>query len=449
MTKNLTEGKPLKLIFHFTVPILLGMLFQQIYSMADAAIVGKYLGKEALAAVGSTSSVNFLLLGFVTGVCSGFAVPIAHRFGAKDEEGLRKTVANSALLSVIISILLALLTTLLCRWILETMQTPENIIDGAYKYIVIILAGIPATFLYNMTAGIIRSIGDSKTPVYFLLMSAMLNILLDVYFIVCLGMHVEGAAIATVISQLVSGLACLVYMIKKYEILHIRQEEWKIDSQIVRNLCSIGIPMGLQYSVTAIGNVILQSALNKLGSDPVAAFTAGSKLFFLLICPFEAIGTAMATYAGQNIGARKIERIAPGVKSAFGIGMVFAVLSFVLIWFWGPSLLLLFLSAEDSLLIADAQKYILYNVLAFMLLNAVCVFRFTIQGMGYGSFAIWAGVFEMAARILGAWVLVPWIGYTGVCLGTPLAWLFATAFLLPAYLYCRRKIDREISADNI
>ncbi len=440
MTKDLTEGKPFKLIFNFTVPIMLGMLFQQVYSMADAAIVGKYLGKEALAAVGSTSSVNFLLLGFVNGVCSGFAVPIAHKFGARDEKGLRKTVANSAILSVLISIILAMVTTVLCRWILETMQTPDNIIDGAYNYIVIVLAGIPATFLYNMTAGIIRSIGDSKTPVYFLLLASVLNIALDIYFIVGLGMGVEGTAIATVIAQLISGLACLIYMINKYELLHIRREEWKIELQIIVALCSVGIPMGLQYSVTAIGNVILQSALNKLGSDPVAAFTAGSKLFFLLICPFEAIGTTMATYAGQNVGARKLERLTPGVKSAFAIGVMLAVFSLILIWFCGPSLLLLFLDAAEINLIADAQKYILYNVLAFLLLNAVCVFRFTIQGMGFGSFVIWAGVFEMAARILGAWVLVPRIGYTGVCLGTPLAWLFATVFLVPAYVYCRRRL---------
>lgn len=441
MTKDLTQGKPSKLILGFAVPMLVGMLFQQLYSMVDTIIVGKYLGKDALAAVGSTGSVNFLILGFAMGICSGFAIPIAHRFGAKDEEGLRKTVANSAILSAIISVIMAVVTALLCRQILEWMQTPENIIDDAYRYIVIIFAGIPAAFLYNMTSGIIRSIGDSKTPVYFLLLSSALNVVLDLCFIVVVGMGVEGAAIATVIAQVVSGLACLIYMARKYEILHIRKHEWKLESQIVGNLCGMGIPMGLQYSVTAIGSVILQTALNGLGSDAVAAFTAGSKLSMFLVCPFDALGSTMATYAGQNVGAKKLDRLTPGLLSSFAMGTVYAVAALAVVWFAGPKLLLLFLNADEVRLIGDAQTYLIWNALAYILLVIVNVFRFTIQGMGFSIFAIWAGVFEMVARILGAWILVPMFGYTGACMGNAVAWIFADVFLIPAYIYCRKKLE--------
>lgn len=444
MTKDLTQGKPFGLILGFAVPMLVGMLFQQLYSMVDTIIVGRYLGKDALAAVGSTGSVNFLILGFAMGICSGFAIPIAHRFGAKDEAGLRRTVANSAVLSVMISVIMAVVTSLLCRQILELMQTPENIIDDAYRYIVIIFAGIPAAFLYNMTSGIIRSIGDSRTPVYFLLLSSALNVVLDLYFIVSMGMGVEGAAIATVIAQVVSGLACLIYMTKKYEILHIRRDEWKLDGQIVANLFGMGIPMGLQYSVTAVGSVILQTALNGLGSDAVAAFTAGSKLNSFLVCPYDALGGTMATYAGQNMGAKKLERLTPGLLSAVCMGAVYSLAALGVVWFAGPKLLLLFLNAEEIRLIDDAQTYLICNALAYVLLVGVNIFRFTIQGMGYSVFAIWAGVFEMIARIFGAWILVPMWGYTGACLGNAAAWLMADLFLVPAYVYCRKKLDKTM-----
>lgn len=444
MTKDLTQGNPFKLILGFALPMLVGMLFQQLYSMADTIIVGQYLGKDALAAVGSTGSVHFLIIGFAMGICSGFAIPIAHRFGARDEVGLRKTVANSTILSVIIAFAMAVITVILCRPILELMQTPSNIIDDAYKYIVIIFAGIPTTFLYNMTSGIIRSIGDSKTPVYFLLLSSVLNVVLDLFFIINVGMGVEGAAIATVIAQLASGLACLFYMKKKYEILHIRKEEWKLEGQIVGNLCGMGIPMGLQYSITAIGSVILQTALNGLGSDAVAAFTAGSKLGMFLVCPFDALGSTMATYAGQNVGAKKLERLTPGLLSAFGMGVMYSFLALALILAAGPKMLLLFLNAGELALIENAQIYLIYNAVAYILLVIVNVFRFTIQGMGFSILAIWAGVFEMAARILGAWILVPMFAYRGACMGNAVAWIMADVFLIPAYIYARKKLGQNM-----
>ncbi|MFI3237010.1 MAG: MATE family efflux transporter [Lachnospiraceae bacterium] len=440
MTKDLTQGNPAKLILGFAGPLLIGMLFQQLYSMVDTIIVGKCLGTEALAAVGSTGSVNFLIVGFGMGICSGFAIPVANKFGARDYIGLRKTVANSAILSIIISITLAIVTVILCKPILSVMRTPDNILDSAYSYIVIIFAGIPAIFLYNMTSGIIRSIGDSKTPVYFLLMSSVINIGLDLLFIAGFGMGVEGAAIATVVAQLIAGLSCLLYMNRKYELLRIRKSEWKLEGQIVKNLCGMGVPMGLQYSITAIGCVILQAAVNDLGSDAVAAITAGSKISMFLVCPFDALGATMATYGGQNVGAKKLERLTPGLITASISGFIYAGIAFFIISAFGENLLLLFLDATETAIIENAQLYLLINASCYVFLVIVNVVRFLIQGMGFGIFAIGAGIFEMVARTAGAFLLVPILGFAGASMGNPIAWIFADIFLIPAYIYARRKL---------
>ncbi len=445
MTKDLTQGKPGKLILGFAGPVLIGMLFQQLYSMVDTIIVGKFLGTDALAAVGSTGSMNFLIVGFGMGVCSGFAIPVANKFGARDYEGLRKTVANSTILAAIFSVTLAITTVILCKPILGLMRTPDNIMDAAYSYIVIIFAGIPAIFLYNMTSGIIRSIGDSKTPVYFLLMSSVINIGLDLLLIAVFDMGVEGAAIATVVAQLISGLSCLCYMNKKYELLRIQKHEWKLEWQIVKNLCGMGVPMGLQYSITAIGCVILQAAVNDLGSDAVAAITAGSKMSMFLVCPFDALGATMATYAGQNVGAKKLERLTPGMIVACLSGFVYAGIAFVIISLFGENLLLLFLDASETAIIENAQLYLVINASAYVSLVIVNVARFLIQGMGFGVFAIGAGVFELVARTLGAFLLVPILGFAGACMGNPIAWVFADFFLVPAYFYAKRKLNKIMS----
>lgn len=315
MEKDMTNGSPMKLILGFAVPLLFGLLFQQFYSMVDTIIVGHYLGVDALAAVGATGSVNFLIIGFCMGVCNGFAIPIAQEFGAGHVENLHKCVANSVWLSVLFSVIMTIVVVLLCRPILQLMRTPDNIIAGSYAYIVIIFAGIPVVYLYNMTAAIIRSLGDSRTPVVFLVMAAILNIFLDLLLIIVIPMGVAGAAVATVAAQAIAGLCCLVYMCKKFSVLKLTKEEWRWNGLCVSKLCGMGIPMGLQYSITAIGSVILQSAVNGIGSDAVAAVTAGSKLSMLLMCPFDAMGSTMATYGGQNIGAGKLERVDQGLKS--------------------------------------------------------------------------------------------------------------------------------------
>ena len=358
--KDMTKGSPFTLILGFALPMLIGLLFQQFYSMVDTIIVGKYLGVKALAAVGSTGSLNFMIIGFCIGVCSGFAIPVAQRFGAGDYRGLRKYTANAAWLSLVFSIVMAVIVCVLCRPILEWMKTPEDIIDQAFGYIFVIFAGIPATYLYNMTAGIIRSLGDSKTPVYFLLLSSVLNIALDLFTIVVLKMGVAGAAYATVISQAVSGLLCLLYMKKHFEILKMEKDEKKIDRHLIGRLCGMGIPMGLQYSITAIGSVILQASVNTLGSMAVAAVAAGSKVTLFFCCPFDALGGTMATYAGQNVGAGKLDRIKAGLKSSSIIGCIYAVIAFLILVFFSDKIALLFMDAGETETIC--QQRLLHSI---------------------------------------------------------------------------------------
>lgn len=445
MTKDMTNGSPMKLILGFSVPLLFGFLFQQFYNLMDTLIVGRFLGVDELAAVGSTGSINFLIIGFCMGVCNGFAIPLSHKFGAGDYKGMRSFMMNAIYLSAIFAVIMTIVTVLFCMPILEIMRTPDNIIDGAYRYIVIIFLGIPVTYLYNLISGIIRSMGDSKTPVVFLVIAALLNIGLDIFFIVGLHTGVEGAAWATVISQLISGVGCVAYSIKHYEILHPVKEEMRINKYCMATLCGMGVPMGLQYSITAIGSVILQSAVNSLGSDAVASMTAGSKIAMFFCCPFDALGSTMATYSGQNVGAKKLDRISEGLKAASILGCVYAVLAFIVIIFARGTLVGFFVGNAKPEVIGNAGLFMLLNSAFYIPLAFVNIIRFLIQGMGYSKFAILAGVFEMAARTLVGFVFVPIFGYAAACCASPVAWIFADCFLFPAYFHVLKKTKKLLN----
>lgn len=445
MIKDMTKGSSMKLILGFSIPLLFGFLFQQFYNLVDTIIVGRFLGTENLAAVGATGSVNFLIIGFCMGICSGFSIPVSHKFGAGDYPGLRRVVANCIWLSAAFAVVMTVLTTLLCRYILVAMKTPDNILEAAYAYIWVIFLGIPVTFLYNMTSGVIRALGDSKTPVIFLVMSSLINIGLDLFFIVNLHWGVQGAAWATVISQGISGLCCLLFMIKKFELLRIQKGEWAPDRHLIKALCSMGIPMGLQYSITAIGSVILQSATNTLGSDAVAAVTAAGRIGGFLACPFDAMGSTMATYGGQNIGAGKLDRIGQGLKSCVLLGAGYSVIALCISIFLGRPLATLFLDASETAIIDNVRLFLMINTTFYFPLALVNIIRFLIQGVGFPTFAILAGVFEMAARALAGVLLVPSIGFLGSCLGSPIAWIFADVFLIPAYLHVRKKLQGQLA----
>ena len=444
-TKDMTTGSSMKLILGFAVPLLMGMLFQQVYSLVDTIIVGRFLGVNALAAVGATGSINFLIIGFCLGLCNGFALPVAQRFGAKDYDGLRKYVGNSAVLSVIVGGTITVFTVVFCRNILQIMDTPADIIDLSYNYIVIIFAGIPATLLYNILSSHLRSLGDSVTPVAFLILSACLNIGLDLLFIVTFHWGVFGASFATVLSQLVSGVLCLVFIIIRFDILHLKRDDWRLDPAYVRNLLVMGLPMGFQYSITAIGSVILQAAVNSLGSIAVASMTAASKISMFVVCPFDALGSTMATYGGQNVGAGKLERLAKGLRSAVILGAIYSAVIFVVVYFFGENMIQIFLSPTEenaATVLVWAKEFLVINAAFYFPLALVNIVRFLIQGMGFSGFAVFAGVFEMVARTIVGLFLVPVFGFVAACFASPLAWIFADAFLIPAFFFCRKRLRK-------
>lgn len=441
MTKDMTKGSPFRLILGFALPMLAGMLFQQLYNLVDTMIVGRFLGVNALAGVGATGSINFLVLGFCMGICAGFAIPVAQRFGAKEEGEMREFAANGAWLALGASAVLTLFTVVYCRDILTLMDTPAECFEEAYGYISVIFAGIPFIVLYNLLSGYLRSLGDSKTPLFFLLLSSVLNVALDLVFILSFELGVMGAALATVISQAVSGALCLAFIVWKVPALHIRGREWRLQSRKAVSLCGYGVPMGLQYSVTAVGSVILQTAINSLGATAVAAVTAAGRVMGFFCCPLDGLGSTMATYAAQNVGARRYDRLNRGLFVASAMGFAYSALALVVAWLLGPALMGLFITGEGGAqIISLGHRFMLINVLFYPLLTLVNTVRFTIQGMGYSVLAILAGVMEMLARGMTGILLVPALGFFGVSLGNPLAWIFADIFLIPAYFACKKAL---------
>ena len=450
MTKDLTSGSPLKVILLFSLPLVLGNLFQQFYALADTIIVGRFCGVGALASVGATGSVNYLILGFVIGVCNGFAIPIAQLFGARDYSDLRRHVANAAWLCIAGSVVLTVTTVALTRPMMQLMQTPADILDGAVIYIGWIFAGIPFIFLYNMVAAIMRALGDSKTPLYFLILTSALNIGLDLLFIIPFQMGVLGAALATDISQVISGVLSFIYLSRKFDVLKMQKSDLAYSKKACARLLGIGIPMGLQCSITAIGSVIMQWAVNVLGSTAVAAVTAAGKTQSLLTVPMESVGTAMATYAGQNLGASRMDRVRQGVNSAMLIILIYGVASAFVLHFTDVQIMGLFLdTAKEVDIVAMGREYLFWNSVFFVPLGALIVWRYTIQGLGFSTLAMMAGVAEMVARTVVAIALVPVLGYFGAELSNPAAWVAACVFLYPAYIWTCRQLDNRLLAARL
>lgn len=441
-TKNLTEGKPMKLIVGFMIPLLIGLVFQQLYNMVDTMIVGKFLGNLSLAGVGSTGSINFLVLGFCMGLCSGFAIPVAQKFGQQDFDGLKKYVGNAIWLSIGFSAVVTTIVCILCGNILDWMDTPREAWQHAYDYIFVIFLGIPVTFLYNILSGLMRSLGDSRTPLYFLLISSFLNVVFDLTFILVFDMGVGGAAWATVLSQLISGLLCLLVIVKKFPLLHVSKSDLKPDPKYIKTLCVMGLPMGLQFSITAIGSIIMQRAVNGLGSEYVAAVTAGSKVNQIFACATDAMGTTMATFASQNVGAGKFERVRKGVIDCSKLGIAYSILALIIVWTFGSYLNSLFVDLTDtssSQILEYANLFLRVIVCFYIPLCFVNIIRLTIQGMGFSRLAVVAGVFEMVART-GIALLVPIWGYNVAVFSNPMAWVLADLFLFPAFFYCEKTV---------
>lgn len=443
--RDMTSGSPLGLIVSFFFPLLFGLLFQQLYNMVDTIVVGKFLGVDALAGVGSTGSLTFLVLGFSVGVCNGFVIPVAHKFGEHDYRGLKQYAVNAIMLSVIFSVLLTLIVCLFCRDFLLWMNTPADIIDYAFDYLFIVFLGIPVIFIYNVLFGIIRSLGDSRTPVMYLVFCSLLNVALDLLFVVTFKMGVGGAAWATVISQGASSVLCMNY-IRHCDLLILQKEDWRFKKECVKHLLSMGLPTGFQYSITALGSIILQTSINSLGSAFVASMAAGNKVNQLFVCPFDALGSTMATFGGQNIGAKKLDRISAGLKTCSVIGIIYAVFAFVLLYFFGGYFTLLFVNSSETMVLQNAHHFLKITAAFYIPLAFVNIIRFLIQGLGFSKQAVFAGVCEMIARMVVGFVFVPVFGYTAACFAGPVAWIAADLFLLPAYLYAKKRLHRAFNA---
>ncbi len=441
---NMTVGSPTRDILKFALPLIGGYILQQMYLIIDAAIVGRFVSVGALAAVGASASVMFLIMGFCNGACAGFAIPVAQAFGAQDLSAMRQYVANAVRLSVALALVITVTTCALCSPILRMVNTPDDIFADAYTFLVLQLAAIPFTFAYNLLSSLIRALGNSRQPFYFLIFSSIVNILLDFLFIVIMGLGVEGVGLATMLSQAVSGWMCLTYIRRKMQLLMPKGSERRYDHTKAMRLLVNGLPMGLQFSITAIGSIMLQSANNALGTVYVAAFTASIRIKYLFTCVFENIGVAMATYCGQNIGARKLDRIALGIRSAIKIMLIYFAMTFVLIMPFAEEMMMLFVDRSETAIIDNAALFMRVAAYFYPVLGLLTILRYSIQGLGYSTMSMLSGVMEMLARCGVSLWLVPAIHFLGVCYGDPVAWISADVFLIPCMLWLYRHLRRKL-----
>lgn len=440
---DMTVGSPLRQITKFALPLILGYILQQMYLVIDAAIVGRWIGVEALAAVGASSSIMFLVMGFCNGACAGFAIPVAQSFGAKDYHKMRIYVANAVRISAVIATVVTLLSLMFCHRILQLVNTPTDIFHDAYIFLMLQFAAIPLTFGFNLFSGQIRALGNSRQPFYFLITSAIANILLDVVLILGCRMGVAGAGIATWLSQALSVALCIWYIRKHMQLLIPHGEERQFDNKRTSILLNNGVPMGLQFSITGIGIIMLQSANNALGTTCVAAFTASMRIKYLFTCVFENIGVAMATYCGQNLGARKMERITRGVKDAICLMLVYFVFTFIVIYPFADWMMRLFVDSGEAEVVSRAAQFMRIANYFYPALGLLTILRYSIQGLGFSNLSMLSGVMEMIARCGVSLWLVPALTWTGVCLGDPVAWCMADVFLIPAFIWVQHRLKKQ------
>jgi putative MATE family efflux protein len=443
MTKNLTVGNPALLIISFAVPLFIGNIFQQFYNMADAFIVGRTIGVSALAAVGSTGSLMFLILGFLMGFTQGASIITSQRFGAGDRGGIRRSFTVTVILGLGAGILLMVVSLLTARPLLVLLRTPAEILDRACSYITIIYWGIPAALLFNLLSNIMRSVGDSHTPLVFLVIACVVNIILDLVFILVFRTGVEGAACATVIAQLISGLLCIPVIIKKIPILKITREDWRIDAKEIGEHLRMALPAGFQMSIIAIGTVAVSYALNKLGTAAVAAFTASSKIDQTAIMMLNSFGIAMTTYSAQNYGARKIDRIRQGIIHCAFMSSAYSIIMGLVFFFFGRGFSIIFLGRDSEDALSMSQAYLVINGSFYLLLSMLFIFRQSLQGLGDSLTPTIAGIMELFMRTFAAIILGEYFGFNGICFANPLAWAGALIPLSIASVFTMKRLRRQ------
>lgn len=443
MVKDMTSGNSAKQLLLFALPLMVGNLFQQFYNMADSMIVGRFLGADQLGAVGSTGSLNFLVIGFVSGLASGFCIPVAQYFGAKDYVNLRRCVANILYLAVGITAILTILTGLFTDDLLRLLDTPADIYEDAYSYIIVIFLGMAATMFYNILAGLLRALGDSRSPLIFLCIASVINIVLDLVLILCCNMGVRGAGVATVTAQAISGLLCLIYIYRKSTLLRLTKSDFAPSAHLMSKLLYIGLPMALQFSITAIGSLILQQSVNRLGTVAVSAVSAGNKTSMMLTQPMEAMGIALATFCGQNLGAQKIDRARRGVHQGLLMSMVYVAIITIASLCFGKYLALLFVKPEEVAVIEGIQTMLSICGSFYWVLAILFVYRNSVQGLGYAVPAMAAGLFELVARaVIGRFVVPIW-GFKAACFAGPMAWVAAVVFLVPVFYIVYFKLKKR------
>ena len=440
MTKNLTVGQPVRLIVLFTLPLLVGNLFQQLYAVTDAMVVGRLLGVDALASVGASGSLQFLLLGFAMGASAGLGIPVARAFGAGDLAAMRRSVAVGILVSAAITVAIVLIGTLGSHALLTLMGTPPELMDGASTFLRVLFSGAAATVAFNFLSAIIRALGDSRTPLLFLVVACLLNAALVIVFVAVLHLGVGGAAAATVTAQGVSVVLCLILINRRMPVLKLTRADWRLPSGLFARNSWLAVTMGFQMSVIAIGAAVLQYGINQLGADAVAAFTAAMRVDQAAVAPLASIGVAMSTYVAQNRGAGQWRRIRVGVLRMSLLGMALAVVMGGLILIFGTSLARLFFSDGNDAVVAMAHKYLIINGALYAGLAVLFVLRNSIQGLGATTVPTIAGVAELVARASVGLFLIDRVGFLGACVAAPLAWVAALIPLSIAWLYERNKL---------
>ena len=445
--KDLTEGEPAKLIFYFTLPLLAGNVFQQLFGFVDTLIVGRFLGVEALAAVGCTGPMMFLMLGFVMGMTSGFSIYTGQRFGAKDFDGIRYSVLCCMALAIISSIILAVVGVFFCRELLEMMKTPPEIIDGAYSFIVIVYGGVFGFVMLQMQSNLLRALGDSKQPTVIQAVTLCINIALEPVAIILLDLGIPGAAGATILSLIIGNIICFFHIKNKVPILHVKRKDFRFDKKVIWEHLRIGIPMGFQSSIIAIGAVVLQMALNTLGPVAVASFAAAHRVDGIAVMPMMSFGVAISAYTAQNFGAKKFARINEGVKKCIWMSCSFSIAVAIFNVFFGANIIELFVGAEQAKVVEYGRLFLIINGGFYWTLSLLFIFRFTLQGLGESIVPTIAGAVELLMRILTAVFLVDYWGYLGACLAAPLAWIGACIPLAIAFFIVRKRL-MKLSTDD-
>ena len=445
---SMIKDNPLKSMLQFALPLLVGNLLQQTYNIIDAAIVGQTLGAEALAAVGSSSSVQFLVLGFCMGSCAGFGIPIAKYFGAEKYDTMRRYIFNGGVLTAMIAAIVTVLCMSLCNWILQILSVPGDIFANAYAYLLVIFIGLPFTLLYNYLSSILRAVGDSRTPFLFLAFSAILNIFLDLFCIIVLKWGCAGAAIATITAQAVSGLLCLGFIIRRVKLMRMSRENQKMDGEAVKELLMMGLPTGLQFSITAIGSMVMQSANNSLGSIYVSGFTAAVKIKQFALCPFDAMATAVSVFCSQNLGAGQAKRIRQGLFQGMAVAVGYGIFAGLVLIVFGRSLSMMFLSRDNVEVLDASAKYLRCMGFFYWSLGILNVSRMVTQGLGFSGRAFFSGVTEMIARIIVSVGFVGTFGYTAICFADQTAWIAACMYIFPTCLYCMKKVTRVLRPET-